>query len=147
MGIRVNPNVYSVLLQGLQLTTQQEDQALEQISSGQQINSLSDNPSGAATLVESSTAIGSGYSVSAKYFPLTGSLNVANSALSSVVEALTTAQSAGAKEAINFKRVQPAGAGAADSGDPAADPWAGQYDLQRPIHFLRNRHQYPALCR
>jgi flagellar hook-associated protein 3 FlgL len=95
MGIRVNPNVYSVILQGLQLTTQQEDQALEQISSGQQINSLSDNPSGAATLVNLRLQSGADTQYLSNISSLTGSLNVANSALSSVVEALTSAQSIG----------------------------------------------------
>ena len=44
MGIRVNPDMYSVILNGLQLNSQQEDQALQQVSSGQKLNSLSDDP-------------------------------------------------------------------------------------------------------
>ncbi len=51
MGIRVNPNFYGTILNGLQITEQQQDQALEQISSGQKLNSLADNPSAAASLV------------------------------------------------------------------------------------------------
>ena len=51
MAIRVNPDVYSIILNGLQTNKQQEDRALQQVSTCQKLNSLSDNPSAAATLV------------------------------------------------------------------------------------------------
>ena len=95
MGIRVNPDVYSIILNGLQTNKQQEDQALQQVSTGQKLNSLSDNPSGAATLVNLRTQSDANTQYLQNITSLTGSLNVADSALSSVVEALTSAQSVG----------------------------------------------------
>jgi flagellar hook-associated protein 3 FlgL len=99
MGIRVNPDMYSVILDGLQVNSQQEDQALQQISSGQKLNSLSDNPAAAASLVTLRTQSSSDTQYLQNISSLTGSLNVAGSALSSVVEALTTAQSVGVEGA------------------------------------------------
>jgi len=95
MGIRVNPDIYSVILNGLQVNSQQEDQALQQISSGQKLNSLSDNPAAAADLVTLRMQASSDTQYLQNISSLTGSLNVADSALSSVVEALTSAQSVG----------------------------------------------------
>jgi flagellar hook-associated protein 3 FlgL len=95
MGIRVNPDLYSVILNGLQTNLQFEDQALQQIASGQKLNSLSDNPAAAASLVNLRMESDSDTQYLQNITSLTGSLNVADSALSSVVEALTTAQSVG----------------------------------------------------
>ena len=98
MGIRVNPDMYSMILNGLQANTQREDQALQQISSGQKLNSLSDNPSAAATLVTLRMDSSSDTQYLQNITSLTAGLQVADSALSSVVEALTTAQSLGVEE-------------------------------------------------
>jgi flagellar hook-associated protein 3 FlgL len=99
MGIRVNPDMYSVILDGLQVNSQQEDEALQQVSSGQKLNSLSDNPAQAASLVDLRMQSSSDTQYLSNISSLTGSLNVADSALSSVVEALTTAQSVGVEGA------------------------------------------------
>jgi flagellar hook-associated protein 3 FlgL len=99
MGMRVNPDLYGIILSGLQTNAQQENQALEQISSGQKLNSLSDNPAATATLVNLRTQSSSDTQYLQNISSLTGSLNVADSALSSVVEALTTAQSLGVQGA------------------------------------------------
>lgn len=95
MGIRVNPDLYSTILNGLQTNTQQEDQALQQVSTGQKLNSLSDNPAAVAALVNLRMQSASDTQYLQNISSLTGSLNVADSALSSVVEALTTAQTVG----------------------------------------------------
>jgi flagellar hook-associated protein 3 FlgL len=95
MGMRVDPNMYSVILNGLQTNAQHEDQALQEVSSGQKLNSLSDNPAAAASLVNLRMQSSSDTQYLQNISSLTGSLNVADSALSSVVEALTTAQSVG----------------------------------------------------
>ena len=95
MGIRVNPDMYSVILNGLQVNSQQEDQALQQVSSGQKLNSLSDDPAAAASLVNLRMQSSSNAQYLQNISSLTGSLNVADSALSSVVEALTAAQTVG----------------------------------------------------
>jgi flagellar hook-associated protein 3 FlgL len=99
MGIRVNPDLYSVILNGLQANAQQEDQALQQVATGQKLNSLSDNPAAAASLVDLHMQSSSDTQYLQNISSLTGSLNVADSALSSVVEALTTAQSLGVEGA------------------------------------------------
>jgi len=95
MGMRVNPDMYSVILNGLQTNAREEDQALQQVSSGQKLNSLSDNPAAVASLVNLRIQSSSDTQFLQNISSLTGSLNVADSALSSVVEALTTAQSVG----------------------------------------------------
>jgi flagellar hook-associated protein 3 FlgL len=99
MGMRVNPDLYSVLLNGLQVNSQQEDEALQQVSSGQKLNSLSDNPAQAASLVDLRMQSSSDTQYLSNISSLTGSLKVADSALSSVMEALTTAQSVGVEGA------------------------------------------------
>lgn len=99
MGIRVNPDLYSIILNGIQLNSQQENQALQQVSSGQKLNSVSDNPAQAASLVDLRMQSSSDTQYLQNISSLTGSLNVADSALSSVVEALTTAQSVGVEGA------------------------------------------------
>ena len=99
MGIRVNPDIYSFVLSGLQANTQREDQALQQIGSGQKLNSLSDDPAAAATLVNLRTESSSDAQYLKNISSLTGPLQVADSALSSVVEALTSAQSLGVEGA------------------------------------------------
>ena len=97
--MRVNPDVYSVILSGLQTNTQQEDQALQEIATGQKLNSLSDDPAAVASLVVQRMQSSSDTQYLQNITSLTGSLNVADSAISSVVEALTTAQSVGVEGA------------------------------------------------
>jgi flagellar hook-associated protein 3 FlgL len=95
MGIRVNPDMYSIVLNGLQVNSQQQKQALQQVASGQKLNSLSDDPAAAASLVNLRIQSSSDTQYLQNISSLTGSLNVAGSALSSVVEALTVAQTVG----------------------------------------------------
>lgn len=99
MGMRVNPDMYSVVLSGLQTNSQLESQALQQVASGQKLNALSDDPAGAASLVTLRTQSSSNTQYLQNISTLTGSLNVADSALSSVVEALTSAQTLGVEGA------------------------------------------------
>jgi flagellar hook-associated protein 3 FlgL len=106
MGIRVNPDMYSVILNGLQTNAQQRDQALEEVSTGQKLNSLSDDPAAAASLVTVRMQSSSDTQYLQNISTLTGSLNVAGSALSSVVEALTTAQSVGVEGANGTNNAQ-----------------------------------------
>ena len=72
---------------------------MQQVSSGQKLNSLSDDPAEAASLVDLRMQSSSDTQYLQNISSLTGSLNVADSALSSVVEALTTAQSVGVEGA------------------------------------------------
>jgi len=95
MGLRVNPDLYTAILNGLQTNSRHEEQALQEVSSGQKLNTLSDNPAAAATLVTLRMELSSDTQYLQNISSLTGSLNVADSALSSVVEALTSAQTVG----------------------------------------------------
>jgi len=106
MGIRVNPDIYSTILNGLQINTQQQDQALEQIASGQKLNTLSDNPAAVATLVNLRMQSGSNTQYLQNITTLTGSLQVASSALNSVVSSLTTAQTLGIEGATGTINAQ-----------------------------------------
>jgi len=109
MGMRVNPDMYSFILNGLQTNGQQEEEALQQVASGQKLNSLSDDPAAAASLVTLRMQSSSDTQYLQNISSLTGSLNVADSALSSVVEALTSAQSVGvegANSALNTSNQQ-----------------------------------------
>jgi flagellar hook-associated protein 3 FlgL len=51
MSIRINPNPATDLLADIALNRQAQDTSLEQISTGQSVNQLSDNPSAAAQVV------------------------------------------------------------------------------------------------
>jgi flagellar hook-associated protein 3 FlgL len=99
MGMRVNPDIYAVILNGLQTNTERENQALEQVSSGQKLNQLSDDPAAAATIVNLRTESSADTQYLANISSLTGPLQVADSTLSSVVEALTSAQTLGVEGA------------------------------------------------
>jgi flagellar hook-associated protein 3 FlgL len=99
MGMRVNPNLYSLVLSGLQSNAQRENQAMQQVGSGQKLNSISDDPTAAATLVNLRMESSSDAQYLQNINSLTGPLQVADSALSSVVEALTSAQTLGVEGA------------------------------------------------
>jgi len=97
--MRVNPNLYEVILNGLSQSTTRENQELEQLASGQAVNSLSDDPAAVATLVGQRTEATADAQYLKTISSLTGSLQVADSALSSVVESLTSAISLGVEGA------------------------------------------------
>jgi len=99
MGIRVNPDLYSTILNGLSQSTNQENQDLEQLATGQAVNSLSDNPAAVASLVLQRTESSANTQYLQNISSLTGSLQVADSALGSVVESLTSAVSLGTEGA------------------------------------------------
>ncbi len=99
MGVRVNPNLYALILNGLSQSTQRQSQALAQLASGQKINSLSDDPAAAATLVGIRMEESSDNQYLQNISSLTSSLQVADSTLSSVVTALTSAVTLGVEGA------------------------------------------------
>ena len=108
----------------------QEEQALQQVSSGQKLNSLSDDPAAAASLVNLRMQSSSDTQYLQNISSLTGSLNVADSALSSVVEALTSAQSVGVEGAnSNPQFLRPASPCPANSRYPTGNSGFGEYLL------------------
>ena len=130
MGMRVNPDMYSVVLSGLQTNSQLESQALQQVASGQKLNALSDDPAGAASLVTLRTQSSSNTQYLQNISTLTGSLNVADSALSSVVEALTSAQTLGVEGADSTLNASNRQALAQQiQGIQQQDHGSGEYDL------------------
>jgi flagellar hook-associated protein 3 FlgL len=95
MSLRVNPNLWGTIINGLETLTQNQDQALAQLASGQKLNSPSDDPAAVATLVGVRMQESSDSQYLQNISSLNASLQVADSTLSSVVESLTSAESLG----------------------------------------------------
>jgi flagellar hook-associated protein 3 FlgL len=99
MGLRVNPNLYDTIRNGLAENARRQAQVLQQLSSGQKLNSPSDDPAAVASLISIRTQSDSITQYLSNISSLTGALQVADSALSSVVEELTSAESLGVEAA------------------------------------------------
>jgi flagellar hook-associated protein 3 FlgL len=91
VGIRINPDLYSTLLAGLAQDRQQEDQAINELSTGRDVNQPSDNPAAVAGLIVNNAQASAVKSYLSNISSLQGSLQVADSALNSVITALTQA--------------------------------------------------------
>jgi len=81
MGLRVNPDLYSTITNGLAQNTQRQDQVLQELSSGQKLNSPSDDPAAVASLAGIRSESSSVTQYLSNISSLTGSLQVADSAL------------------------------------------------------------------
>jgi len=98
--MRIVPSeLYSDLLSNLQIDRQNVNQAVEEASSGQSVNTLSDNPLAAGQLVINRAQIADVDQFSYSINTVQGSLNTADSALNSVVSSLTQAVSVGTEAA------------------------------------------------
>jgi len=97
--MRVNPNFTPNILTELYLSQSQEQTALEQISTGRLINMPSDNPAGAATLVENLSEQNQTDQFLQNTSGVEGLLQTADSTLSSLVESLNQAISLGVQGA------------------------------------------------
>ena len=95
----VQSELYTSLLYNLQNDRQDVDQAVLQASSGQSVNSLSDNPIAAGQLVLNRAQIDSVDQFSYSANTIQGSLNTAQTTLNSVVNSLTQALSLGTEAA------------------------------------------------
>ncbi len=99
MSIRINPNPSADLLADIALNRQAQDTALEQISTGQSVNQLSDNPSAAAQVLLEHVQ----NSQNTQYLQNDASLNseeqTIDSTLNSAVQAVTQAISLGTQGA------------------------------------------------
>ncbi len=97
--MRVNPNPMPDLLEALNQSQLETQQAMLEISSGRSVNQPSDNPTAAALLVENNdqATFNSGYLQSIG--TVQGQLSTADSTLSSVVTALQRAISLGVEGA------------------------------------------------
>ena len=93
--MRVNPNPLPDLISAIAQTQQQINTDLEQIASGQTINRPSDNPAGAAMLVRNSARTAETDQFLRSASGLSGEMQNADSALSSVITILQRAISLG----------------------------------------------------
>lgn len=93
--MRVNPNPLPDLISAIAQTQQQINTDLEQIASGQSINRPSDNPAGAAMLVRNAAKTAETDQFLRSASGLSGEMQNADSALSSVITILQRAISLG----------------------------------------------------
>jgi flagellar hook-associated protein 3 FlgL len=91
VGIRLVFDPYNTLLQDITQDRQRFNNALQQVASGQQLNSLSDNPAQAQSFVENKFEAGNLDQFTQNISGIQGSLQAADSALNAVGEALTSA--------------------------------------------------------
>src|SRR5215813_7584693 len=99
MSVRLNPNVLPDLLAAIQQSTQNQDIASQELSTGRRVNRLSDDPAAAAQLVVNHDQS----SADDQYLQNLGSLQskfqTADSALSNVVTVLNRALTLGTEGA------------------------------------------------
>ncbi len=91
MGIRLVFDPYNTLLQDITQDRQRFNNALQLVASGQQLNSLSDNPAQAQSFVENKFEAGNLDQFTQNISGIQGPLQAADSALNAVGEALTSA--------------------------------------------------------
>ncbi len=97
--MRVNPNFSADILADLYTAQNQEQISIEQLASGKLINMPSDNPSGAAELVQNQTQQDETDQFLQNTSSVEGLLQTADSTLSSVVDAVNQAISLGTQGA------------------------------------------------
>ncbi|HVO63024.1 MAG TPA: flagellar hook-associated protein FlgL [Terriglobales bacterium] len=97
--MRVNPNPMPDIVAALERNQKQQNTSLLQLASGQRINAPSDDPGGAATVVQIHDRTAQTDSFLSSIGTITGQLQMADSTLSSVVTALTRAIALGVQGA------------------------------------------------
>jgi len=95
VGLRVNPDLYQTVVQGIDQLRQTENTDLEQMSSGKRINNLSDDPAAVAQLILNEGQTSDVDQYLANVTTVQNSMQVADSTLNSVVTALSQAISLG----------------------------------------------------
>lgn len=91
MSVRLNPDLIPDLLASIQQSEQNEATATEQLSSGRTVNQISDDPAAAAALVLNHNQSSQDAQYIQNLNTLQGRFQVADSALSSAVTAMTRA--------------------------------------------------------
>src|SRR5256885_490095 len=99
MTIRLNPNIVPDLLTSIQQSRANLNTATQQLSSGRRVNQLSDDPSAASQLVQNHDQAAQDDQFLSNLTGLQSKFQVADSALSNVVQALTRAISIGTEGA------------------------------------------------
>jgi flagellar hook-associated protein 3 FlgL len=95
MGIRINPDLPGDMLAGLALDRQQEDQAIQELSTGRKVNQPSDNPAAVAGLIVNNAQTSAVNTYLSNVSSLQGTMQEADSTLNSVITALSQAISLG----------------------------------------------------
>jgi len=99
MGLRIVPDLYSITLNAIGNDRQRLNTALQQISTGQSVNSPSDNPAATAALIENTAQTNANDQFQQSISSIQGVLQTADTVLGSVVSNLTQAISAGTEGA------------------------------------------------
>ncbi|SPE26895.1 Flagellin-like protein [Acidobacteriia bacterium SbA2] len=99
MGIRINPNPWTDLLTGIALDQKQENQAIQELSTGKKVNQPSDDPEAVAGLIVNNAQTSRVNAYLSNISTTQGSLQEADSTLNTVVTALTQAISLGTEGA------------------------------------------------
>ena len=97
--MRVNPNQWSLMLDTLDQVTAAENQAMQEVSTGKKLNVPSDDPAGMAMLIVNKASQSDCDQYVRNISTTRSSLQTADSALSSVVSALTRAVTLGVEGA------------------------------------------------
>lgn len=99
MGIRIVPDLYSMTIDAIETDRQRLNTAMQQISTGQSVNSPSDNPAATAGLIENTAQTNANDQFQQSISSLQGVLQTADTVLGSVITNLTQAISVGTEGA------------------------------------------------
>jgi flagellar hook-associated protein 3 FlgL len=91
VGIRINPDPMRDMLAGLAQDRQQEDQAIQELSTGRKVNQPSDNPAAVAGLIVNNAQASAVSTYLSNISTLQASMQEADSTLNSVVTTLSQA--------------------------------------------------------
>ena len=96
---RINPDSSADLLSALQLVQKQQDNALLQLATGRRVNTPSDDPAASAQVIGNHDRSSQAASFQKSLASINGQMQTADSTLSSVVTALSRAESLGIEAA------------------------------------------------
>src|ERR1700748_1806950 len=99
--MRVNPNQWATVLDTLNQVTAQENDAMQEVSTGKKLNQPSDDPAGMAILIENKAAQSDCDQFQQNITTVSSSLQSTDSALNSVVTSLSRAVTLGVEGASN----------------------------------------------
>lgn len=97
--IRVNPNILSTVVEGIQQSRQQSNLLTQQLASGRRVNDYSDDPSASATMVFNHAESSLNDTFSRNISDLKSVLQTGDSAMSATMSALTRALTLGVQGA------------------------------------------------
>ncbi len=99
MSVRLNPDILPDLLSSIEQAQQNQQTAVQEMSSGKSVNNLSDNPAAAAALVGNDALTSENDQFLTNISDVQGTLQAASSALNNAGQILTTAITVGAQGA------------------------------------------------